>query len=117
MQFWWLADRVEQNQFRIFWAPGSVNLAIYFSKKHPASHHVKVRPIYLYMNGKSPSLLQGCDKILTSRATSRQRTDKQARCPDLKQSHTKLTQAANHPSKLLQILTSRLSAQLVNSIV
>jgi hypothetical protein len=124
MRFWWLADRVEQKQFRIFWAPGSVNLADYFSKKHPASHHVKVRPIYLYMEGKSPSLLQGCAKILTSGttscqriATSRLRTGEQARRPDLKQSHTKLRQTANHPSKLLQILTSRLSAQLVNSIV
>jgi hypothetical protein len=66
MRFWWLVDRVEQNQFQIFWAPGKVNLANYFSKKHPASHHVQVRPIYLYMKGKSPSLLLGCNKILTS---------------------------------------------------
>jgi hypothetical protein len=95
MRFWWLADRVEQNQFRIFWAPGSVNLADYFSKKHPASHHIKVRPIYLHIEGKSPSLLQGCDKILTSGTTSRQRTtttdqrtDIQTRNPDLTQFHT-----------------------------
>ena len=118
MRFWWLVDRVEQNQFRIFWAPGSVNLADYFSKKHPASHHVKVRPIYLYMDGKSPSLLQGCAKILTSGTTTRQRTttsrlrtDAQTRHPIFKQSHTKLRQAANHPRSLLQTLTSRLSAQ------
>jgi hypothetical protein len=66
MQFWWLADRVEQNQFRIFWAPGSVNLADSFSKKYPASHHIKGRPTYLHIDGKSPSSLQGCAKILTS---------------------------------------------------
>ena len=66
MRFWWLIDRVEQNQFRIFWAPGRINLADYFSKKHPASHHKKVRPIYINIKGASPSLIQGCDKILTN---------------------------------------------------
>ena len=127
MRFWWLADRVEQNQFRIHWAPGSVNLADYFTKKHPASHHAKVRPIYLYMKGKSPNLLQGCDKILTSGTTTRQtsatngqRTDGQTRHPGLKQTHTKLRLVANHsskPLKTLKAITSRLSAQLVNSLV
>ena len=66
MRFWWLVDRVEQGQFRFFWAPGNVNLADYFSKKHPASHHKKVRPIYLHIKGQSPTLVQGCDKILIS---------------------------------------------------
>ncbi len=110
MRFWWLVDRVEQNQFRIFWAPGNVNLADYFSKKYPASHHTKVRPIYLYIEGKSPSLIQGCDKILTSVNTTGRRTDEHSRHPKLKQSNTKLRQAADHTSKLLQILTKRLSA-------
>ena len=27
MQFYWLQDRVEQGQFRVFWAPGKINLA------------------------------------------------------------------------------------------
>jgi hypothetical protein len=71
MRFWWLVDRTEQGQFRIFWAPGKLNLADYYTKKHPASHHTKVRPIYLYIEGKSPSLTQGCDKILTSGSTER----------------------------------------------
>jgi hypothetical protein len=123
MRFWWLADRVEQNQFRIFWAPGSVNLADYFTKKYPASHHAKVRPIYLYIKGKSPSLLQGCAKILTSGNTTRQRIATTGQRTD-GQTHTKLKLTANHPSKLLRTLrtlttplNSRLSAQLVNSIV
>ena len=64
MRFWWLVDRVEQKQFKIFWAPGCINLADYYSKYHPPSHHEKVRPIYLYVEGKSPRLIQGCDKIL-----------------------------------------------------
>ena len=64
--FWWLVDRVEQGQFNIYWAPGCINLADYFSKKHPASHHKKVRPIYLCIEGQSPSTLQGCDRTFLS---------------------------------------------------
>ena len=74
MRFWWLVDRVEQGQFRIFWALGAINLVDYFSKKHPASHHKKVRPIYLHIEGKSPTLVQGCDKILTSGTKTNTRT-------------------------------------------
>ena len=66
--FWWLVDRVDQGQFRIFWAPGAVNLADYFTKLFSAGHHKKVRPIYLYEEGYSPSTLQGCVEILTSSA-------------------------------------------------
>ena len=64
MRFYWLQDRVEQGQFRIFWAPGKINLADYQSKVQPTSVHRAVRPIYLYVEGKSPTTLQGCDKIL-----------------------------------------------------
>ena len=64
MRFWWLVDRTEQGQFRIYWAPGVINLADYFTKKHPESHHQKLRPIYIYEEGKSPDSLQGCVKIL-----------------------------------------------------
>ena len=75
MIFWWLVDKVKQNQFRIFWAPLNVNLACYLSgEKHPASHHVNVRPIYLYIHGKIPSLLQNCNKIIATRNISKHRT-------------------------------------------
>ena len=66
MKLWWLIDRIQQKQFKVSWAPGKYNLADYFSKKHPAKHHRKVRPIYVYMKNESPSLLQGCDKILAA---------------------------------------------------
>jgi hypothetical protein len=49
MRFYWLQDRVEQGQFRVYWAPGKYNLADYFSKLHPPSHHRKMRPIYSYL--------------------------------------------------------------------
>ena len=80
IRFWWIIDRVEDGLFRIYWAPGVENLADYFTKKHPESHHQKVRPIYLYEEGKSPNSMQGCVEILRSahapsRAASTNRLD------------------------------------------
>jgi hypothetical protein len=66
MRFYWLQDRVEQGRFRIFWTPGKINLADYQSKVQPASVHRAVQPIYMYAEGKIPTTLQGCDKILES---------------------------------------------------
>ena len=68
MRFYWLQDQVEQEQFKVFWAPGEINLADYQSKVQPTSVHRALRPIYLYEEGKSPTTLQGCDKILKSLA-------------------------------------------------
>ena len=64
MRFWWLVDRCEQNQFKVYWSPGKYSLADYFTKHHPSSHHQLVRPIYLYEKGKSPNSIQGCVEIL-----------------------------------------------------
>jgi hypothetical protein len=36
-RFYWLQDRVEQGQIRVFWAPGKINLADYQSKVQPTS--------------------------------------------------------------------------------
>ena len=69
MQFYWLQDRVKQGQFRVLWAPGKINLADYQSKVQPTSVHRAVQQIYLYVEGKSPAALQGCDKILESLAS------------------------------------------------
>ena len=66
MRFYWLKDRVAQNQFVVNWEPGNSNLADYPSKHHPASHHRQVQPIYLYVPNESPKTMQGCVKILTS---------------------------------------------------
>ena len=59
MRFYWLQDRVEQGQFKIYWAPGDENWADYFTKHHSPTHHKKIRPIYL-KELNSPSDLQGC---------------------------------------------------------
>ena len=48
MRFYWLQDRVNQGQFHVFWAPGTKNLADYFTKHHPTVHHRNVRYFYLY---------------------------------------------------------------------
>ena len=74
MRFYWVRDRVQQGQFDIFWAPGSTNLADYFTKHHPAKHHQIMRPIYLHIEATTTidtttaalaaalQVLQGCAK-------------------------------------------------------
>ena len=47
MRYFWIRDRVKQGQFRLYWRPGVLNLADYFTKHHPTSHHRKMRTIYL----------------------------------------------------------------------
>ena len=48
MRFYWVRDRVDQQQFKVFWKPGTSNLADYVTKHHPASHHQAMRPLYLH---------------------------------------------------------------------
>ena len=64
MRFYWVQDRIHQGQFRIIWAPGNVNLADYFTKRFSWRYHKTVRPIYDYLEGTSPSTIQGCVEIL-----------------------------------------------------
>jgi len=74
MRFYWLKDRAEQGQFKIYWAPGDENWADYSTKHHSATHHRTLRPAYL--NGpNSPSDLQGCVELL-NRALGKKSTDK-----------------------------------------
>jgi hypothetical protein len=42
MRFHWLRCRNAQVQFRYYWRPGTQNLADYFTKHHPATHHKSV---------------------------------------------------------------------------
>ena len=58
MRFYWVRDRVRQNQFKIFWRRGKSNLADYFTKHHPTSHHRAMRPIYLHEPTESLALLK-----------------------------------------------------------
>jgi hypothetical protein len=47
MRFHWLQCHEAQGQFRYYWRPGTQNLAGYFTKHHPASHHKANRPTFL----------------------------------------------------------------------
>jgi hypothetical protein len=48
MRFYWIQDRIKQNHFRVFWNRGDTNLADYFTKHHPESHHRAMRGTYLH---------------------------------------------------------------------
>ncbi len=47
MQFHWLRDRECQQQFRIYWQPGKLNYADYWTKHHPTAHHWNIRKGFL----------------------------------------------------------------------
>jgi hypothetical protein len=47
MRFHWLRDRECQEQFRIYWRPGKLNYADYWTKHHPAKHHQSIRKEFL----------------------------------------------------------------------
>ena len=65
MNFHWIRCRVKQKQFKVMRGPGKENLGDSPTKHHPAAHHKKMRPINLYVEGKSPSSLKGCVKLMT----------------------------------------------------
>ena len=48
MRYHWLKDRVAQKQFNLYWSPGKLNSADYFSKHHPPAHHKLMRHQYLH---------------------------------------------------------------------
>ena len=53
MRFYWVQDRVKQDQFYIHWQEGDNNLADYFTKHHPPAHHTRMRPTYLHIHHSS----------------------------------------------------------------
>jgi hypothetical protein len=73
MRFYWVKDRVEQNQFNVGWAPGATNMGDYFTKHHSPAHHKRMRPYYLH-DKYSPmirhdtrlAILRGCVGISPS---------------------------------------------------
>ena len=57
MRFYWIKDRVHQGQFRVVWARGDSNLADYFTKHHPPSHHISIRDTYIYTHAVRKGVL------------------------------------------------------------
>jgi hypothetical protein len=65
MRFYWIRDRMRQGQSHIYWVPGQLNLADYFTKHHLASHHCSMRshyvtPCAVTAIASALSVLQGC---------------------------------------------------------
>ena len=67
MRFYWIRDRSNQDQFSIYWKPGSINRGDYFTKNFPPTHYTTVRPNYLHVSKYSkPSTMQGCVNLTLS---------------------------------------------------
>lgn len=47
MRYYWVRDRVKQDQFTVYWREGGHNLADYLTKDHPAKHHRAMRPFFV----------------------------------------------------------------------
>ena len=60
IRLYWVIDRIKKGQFRVYWRPGSTNLAYYPTKYHTTEHHIKVLPLYLHEPQGKNSKLQGC---------------------------------------------------------
>ena len=65
MRFYWLRDRVQQGQFKVYWDSGKHSHGDYSAKHHSGAHHKLMRPIRLYIKDKSPTTSQGCNRIMT----------------------------------------------------
>jgi hypothetical protein len=108
MRFYWLRDRVDQGQFNVFWAPGAVNLADYFTKHHSPAHHARLRPIYL-STLTSPTDMQGCIEILKTPPA------RPARAQDMIASHSNLSVVTSQTSVIPSHPLSALSAALAQT--
>jgi hypothetical protein len=67
MIFYWVKDRVKQDQFSIGWAPGDTTMGDYFTKHHSPEHHKRMIPYYLHDKhspiiryDKRLTILRGC---------------------------------------------------------
>ena len=113
--FYWLQDRVKQEEFRVFWAPGKDNRTNYYIKYHSNATHKRLRPVCTYIEGKNPTSLQGCVEILTC-------TDRPKPLPllSLTNSNSKTSKATlytNISNIRLYKLTQALKQRLMNRLV
>jgi hypothetical protein len=60
MQIHWLQCRSTQNQHQYYWRPETQNLADYWTKHHPASHHKSFQPLIL-ISASDPMYLNQID--------------------------------------------------------
>jgi hypothetical protein len=64
MRYHWVQDRVAHGEIKVYWAPGSENLADYFTKHHHPIYHRRLRHKYLQavQDQYSPHVQYGCQK-------------------------------------------------------
>ncbi len=67
MRFHWLRCRKAQDQYCFYWRPGTLNLADYWTKHHPASHHKAFWPQIL-TSSKNTANKSFIKKILSTPA-------------------------------------------------
>eukprot|EP00957_Ditylum_brightwellii_P188949 14383730-Ditylum_brightwellii.AAC.2 len=68
MRFYWVCNQCIQNHLMVYWSPSKNNLGDYYTKYHPAVHHMYIRNVYLYVASPvlhatsvtTTSSLQGC---------------------------------------------------------
>ena len=48
MNYYWIQDRTNLQQFHIYWIPGKGNLGDYHTKHFSPAHHKQVRSVYLH---------------------------------------------------------------------
>ena len=53
MRFHWIKCRSRQEQFKVIWKDNKNNMADYHTKHHSPAHHKEMRPLHLYVPGKS----------------------------------------------------------------
>jgi hypothetical protein len=47
MRYHWIRDRIAMGHFQLIWRPGKQNLADFFTKVPPVSHHVAMTPFFV----------------------------------------------------------------------
>ena len=66
MRFYWIRDRIKQDEFFVYWGPGDGNTADYVSKHHSPTHHKNMRPSFfvnrlICTENVFSCLLRGCN--------------------------------------------------------
>jgi hypothetical protein len=79
MQFYWVQDRVKQQQFHVYWQPGRTNLVDHFTKHHLPAHHRQEGATYLHCPEILALALRGCvNPAFLSHRNQSGRTPKQS---------------------------------------
>lgn len=63
MNYYWVRDRIAQNQFKLTRKAGAENLADYFIKAHSSAHHKGMRTIYLHCINQKWSNMAKIDNL------------------------------------------------------